>query len=176
MAEVSGDSTLMEENINNAETPGMVPGEGEKLGFRKRLSLLSRTEKIVYGLVLAVFLVVFYITLDANKYAAQVHVIEGQGRVGVNPTTEKLDFGDLSPGTQTVRRVDIQNRTPVPVWIAIVRFGDITDLMKIDKNFFVLPGNAETKVEFTVYMPASATVDATMTGRVILFKIPGPWR
>ena len=166
---------MMEENINNSKSPGAVPGGEGKAGFRKWLSLLSRTEKIVYAVALILFLVVFYITLDANKYAAQVHVIEGQGRVGVNPTTEKLDFGDLSPGTQTVRRVDIQNQTPVPMYVAIVRFGSITDLMKLDKNFFVLPGRAGTKLEFTVYMPASAQIDATMTGRVFLFKIPGPW-
>src|SRR3989344_9346822 len=63
---------------------------------------LKMWEKIVGVILALVFLFVFYVVLDANKYRATVHVIEGQGRVGVNPTTELLDFGDLSPGTSAV--------------------------------------------------------------------------
>gem|GEM_PF-920016 len=155
---------------------GSAQGGSGKLSFRRWLSSLSRMEKILFVILAVVFLAIFYITLDANKYRAQVHVIEGRGRVGVNPTTERLDFGDLSPGTQTVRRVDIQNRTAIPLYVAVVRFGSVSELMKLDKNFFILPANAQTKIEFSVYMPASARIGETMTGRVFLFKIPGPWQ
>ena len=123
-----------------------------------------------------VFLVLFYIALDANKYRATVHVIEGQGKVGINPTTEVLDFGDLSLGTSAVRRVDIKNQTPIPMFIAVLRFGAIKDLMKLDKNFYVVNGREESKIEFTVYMPASAPVGQTLNGRVILFRIPVFWK
>ena len=68
---------------------------------------MKRGEKILAVVLVIVFLFVFYIALDANKYQATVHVIEGEGKVGVNPTTERLDFGDLSPGTSAIRRVDI---------------------------------------------------------------------
>src|SRR3989344_4861619 len=140
--------------------------------FRNFWEKLSRVEKIITVILLVIFLGLFYITLDANKYAATVRVIEGEGRVGVNPTTELLDFGDLSPGTSAVRRVDIQNGTPIPMYVAVVRVGSISELMKLDKNYFVVPGNSGEKIEFTVYMPASAPIDETMDGRVILFKIP----
>lgn len=133
-------------------------------------------EKILAVLFGIIFLFVFYVTLDANKYEAQVRVIGEEGQVGVNPTTERLDFGDLSPGTSAVRRVEIQNGTSIPMYVAVIRFGSITDLMKLDKSFFTLPGHSEDKIEFTVYMPASAPVGEMLTGRVFVFKIPGPWR
>ena len=148
----------------------------KKFSFGSWWGMLRKTEKILLTLGAIVFLILFYIALDANKYPATVHAIAGEGKVGINPTTEVLDFGDLSPGTSAVRRVDIKNQTPVPMYIAVFRFGAVTDLMKLDKNFFVLRGGQEAKIEFTVYMPASAPIDKTLNGRVILFKIPGPWR
>lgn len=132
---------------------------------------LTRGEKILAIILTVVFLFVFYIALDANKYQATVHVIEGEGRVGVNPTTERLDFGDLSPGTSAIRRVDIENGTAIPMYVAVLNFGSINDLMKISKSSFTLKPKIKETVEFTVYMPASAPIDATLTGRVFIFKI-----
>src|SRR3989344_3932885 len=92
---------------------------------------MTKGEKIL-AIVLAVgFLFVFYIALDANKYQATVHVIAGEGKVGVNPTTERLDFGDLSPGTSAIRSVDIENWTTISMYVAIVNFGSINALMEI---------------------------------------------
>ena len=137
---------------------------------------MKRGEKILAVVLVIVFLFVFYIALDANKYQATVHVIEGEGKVGVNPTTERLDFGDLSPGTSAIRRVDIENGTAIPMYVAVVNLGSINDLMKINKSSFTLSPDAKDVIEFTVYMPASAPIDATLTGRVFIFKIPRPWR
>lgn len=137
---------------------------------------MTIAEKLLAIILAVVFLFIFYIALDANKYSAQVIVIEGKGKVGVNPTTERLDFGDLSPGTSAVRRVDITNRTPVPVYVAVLRFGSINDLMKLNKSFFTLRARSSDKIEFTVYMPASAPIGDKLTGRIFIFKIPGPWR
>ena len=131
-------------------------------------------EKILAFFLMLVVLVVFYIALDANKYRAEVRVIEGSGSVGVNPTTELLDFGDLSRGTSAVRRVHIENGSGIPMWIAIVRVGSITDLMRPDKNYFTLRPHTEETIEFTTYMPASGEVGAIYTGRVFLFRIPLP--
>ena len=132
---------------------------------------LSKVWLTVFGVI---FLIVFYIALDANKYRAQVRVIEGEGKVGVNPTTEKLDFGDLSRGTTGVRRVDIDNGTSIPMWIAIVKLGSISSLVQIDKNFFVLKPHTNERIEFGLYMPASGEVGSLYTGRVFIFRIPAP--
>ena len=129
-------------------------------------------EKIIAIVLVFVFLFVFYVSLDANKYRAQVRVIEGEGRVGVNPTTESLDFGDLSRGATVIRRVEIQNGTFMPVFVVVVKTGDIADLIDIDENYFELKPGEETKIEFTNFIPASAEVGRRYDGRIYLFKIP----
>src|SRR3989344_5621991 len=136
---------------------------------------MKKWEKIVGIIFLIIFLVIFYIVLDANKYRAQVQAVEGEGRVGINPTTERLDFCDLSRGTSAVRRIEIQNRTAIPMWIAIVHVGGISGLMKLDKNYFTLKPKETEKIEFSVYMPASGEIGRNYTGRVYVFRIPGPW-
>ena len=98
-------------------------------------------------------------TLDANKYAAQVRTIEGEGKVGVNPTTERLDFGDLSRGTSAVRTVTVKNDTFMPFFVSVIKLGAISDFIKQEKNNFVLRRGDEAKMEMTVYMPASAEID-----------------
>ncbi len=110
--------------------------------------------------------------LDANKYRAHVLVVAGEGRVGINPTTESLDFGDLSRGTSAIRRVNIENNTPIPMWIAVVRTGGIGELMDLNRNYFTMPGLTRDRIEFTVYMPASAEIGKTYSGRVYIFRIP----
>lgn len=133
---------------------------------------MKTREKVVGAIVIVIFLFAFYLTLDANKYSALVRVIEGEGKVGVNPTAEYLDFGDLSRGTSAVRKVNIENGTPIPMYIAIIKTGKIGELMKIDNNYFTLAPRGKVTVEFTVYMPASAQIDSKFKGRVFLFKIP----
>lgn len=135
----------------------------------RSLSLFDKSLLWVLALVL-VFLA--YVSLDANKYPALVRVIEGEGRVGVNPTDEALDFGDLSRGTAAVRRVTINNNTPIPMFIVAFKTGSIRTLMKLDQNYFRLAPRTEEQINFTTYMPASAVVGDTYGGRVFLFKIP----
>ena len=102
-------------------------------------------------------------------------MVEGEGRVGVNPTTERLDFGDLSRGTSAVRTVTVKNGTVMPMYVVMVKTGNISDLVDIDTNYFKLTRGAEQKIEFQTYIPAWAAIDATYKGRVYLFKIPTFW-
>ncbi len=137
---------------------------------------LKTWEKILGVVLLVVFLLVFYITLDANKFKATVHVVEGESVIGLNPTTERLDFGDLSRGTSAVRRVEVKNDIPLSTYVVMFKTGEISDLIDISKNFFRLKPREETKIEYSVYMPASAETDKIYDGRVYLFKIPLPVR
>ncbi|MBI2097794.1 MAG: hypothetical protein HYT46_02605 [Candidatus Vogelbacteria bacterium] len=138
---------------------------------KKKLRLI---DKIVLAVLLLVFLFAFYVTLDANKYRALVRVVAGEGKVGVNPTDQALDFGDLSRGTSAVRRVAIENGLPLSLYVFAVRTGSIRTLVKLDKNYFRIPPRSSDKIEFSVYMPASAEIDRVYDGRVYLFKIPMP--
>ena len=133
---------------------------------------LKLKDKIILIVVGVVFLFVFYVTLDANKYPALVRVIAGEGAVGVNPTDLALDFGDLARGTSAVRRVDIQNGTFTPMYVLVWEVGGISSLMEVDKTAFRLAPKSGTKIEFSTYMPASAEIDKIYKGRVYIFKIP----
>ena len=174
----------MEQNINSQDAT-IVPVNTPPEKWWQRLNprhwwqsqvkqKLTLGEKIAAWVILITFLLVFYVTLDANKYAAQVRTIEGEGKVGVNPTTERLDFGDLSRGTSAVRTVTVKNDTFVPFFVSVIKLGAISDLIKQEQNNFVLRKGQERKMEFTVYMPASAEIDRLYTGRVFVFKIPAP--
>ena len=133
---------------------------------------VKRSDKVIGVILLIVFLFVFYVMLDANKYRAMVNVIEGEGKVGVNPTANALDFGDLSRGTSAVRRVELKNGTFMPVYIMIFKIGSISDLMDVSKNYFRLAHGIDEKIEFTTYVPASAELGKNYTGRVFRFKVP----
>ena len=169
-----------EQGSGNKQNPlsrfgGALQGAGPKVGqFLEKTAgrPLKKRDKILIGVLIVVFLFVFYVVLDANKYRAMVHVIEGEGKVGVNPTAEAIDFGDLSRGTSAVRRVDLKNGTFMPVYVMVFKTGGVSELMQIDQNYFKLAPHSETKIEFLVYMPASAEIDKTYSGRVYLFKIP----
>lgn len=145
----------------------------EENTYKKRF---KTGDKVLLIITILIFFFLFYITLDANKYDATVLAIAGEGRVGVNPTSELLDFGDLSPGSSAVRTVSIENSTAIPMYIAALRIGEINGIMSVDKNFFVIPKNTTEEIEFSVYMPASAPIDERLNGKVFLFKIPGPWK
>lgn len=136
--------------------------------------MFKTSEKIIGIVLIVLFLCVFYLTLDANKFKAVVHVVAGESVIGLNPTTERLDFGDLSRGTSAVRRVSIKNdtRLKLPMRVAVFKLGGISGLMDIDKNFFKLMPGEEAEINFTVYMPASAEIDKIYDGRVFLFKVP----
>ncbi|MFN7088379.1 MAG: hypothetical protein ACK4NX_00935 [Candidatus Paceibacteria bacterium] len=141
----------------------------------KQSGPLSTGQKVVAAVIIIVFLFAFYVVLDANKYRAQVRVIESEGVVGINPTARALDFGDLSRGTSAIRRIVIENKTAMPIYVMIFKVGDISDLMKINKNYFKLRPNEATKIEFTTYIPASAESNRVYKGKVYLFKIPTFW-
>lgn len=137
---------------------------------------LKTYEKIIGVVLLVIFLFVFYIMIDANKFKATVHVVEGESVIGLNPTTEALDFGDLSRGTSAVRRVEVKNDIPLSTYVVMFKTGSISDLIDISKNFFKMKPREETKIEYSVYMPASAETDNIYDGRIYLFKIPLPVR
>ncbi len=170
----------MEETQNNSQNNQGKKGLGGewrmnwmKPWLKKQAGRPLRTRDKIIGIILIIiFLFVFYVVLDANKYRALVHIIPGAGKVGINPTTESLDFGDLSPGMSQVRKVKINNGTFMPVYVMIWKTGGISDLMTISDNYFKVKPGEEKQIEFPVYVPASAVVDANYTGRVYLFKIP----
>jgi len=123
-----------------------------------------------------VFLVVFFCVvqyLNASKYEALVQVIK-EDKIGVNPTGERLDFGDLPRDKSATRNVTLSSKGSTGTYIMVWKFGDISDLVKVNKNYFTLKPGTTEKLEFSVYIPNSAEYKY-YKGRVIIFQIPKVW-
>lgn len=121
--------------------------------------------------VIGILLVIQYI--NAAKYAALVQVIK-EDRIGVNPTGDALDFGDLPRNRSAVRTVTLKSDGDTPSYIIIWKFGAISDLMKVDKNYFMLAPHTTEKLEFSVAIPNSAAFQY-YRGKVMIFQIPKIW-
>jgi hypothetical protein len=103
-----------------------------------------------------------------------VNVVEGENVMGVNPLADKLDFGDLSRNNGMTRYVNLKSGGGMSTYIAVFEFGEISDLVKLDKNFFVLKSGEETKISFEIQIPPSAEIKK-YGGWTIIFRIPKPF-
>lgn len=160
----------MEEEKNNQEEVGEEPilrqSQDKKMPLGKKIFLV----------VLAIIVLVAAVqVVNADKYKATVLPIEGERKVGVNPTSELLDFGDLSRDTAASRTVTLKSSGSSNTYVWIMKFGTLADLIKTEQSSFVLKAGEEKKVEFNVYMPNSAPIGQRMDGNVWIFKIPKIW-
>ncbi len=112
--------------------------------------------------------------MSAERYQAIVNVVEGDNKVGVNPTSERLDFGDLSRDTGSAKIVTLKNTGKMDKKIVVWKKGAIAELMTISQNNFVLKAGEEVKLEFTVRIPVSAPYQK-YDGKVVIFKWPKLW-
>ena len=127
-----------------------------------------------YGLIVLVVLIIIVQISIADKYRAQVLVIAGEKKVGVNPTTERLDFGDLTGDTSATRMVTLK-AGGMDTFVHVTKFGGVAELIKVSENNFTMKKGDEKKLEFAMYMPSSAPVGSKYTGWVYIFKIPKVW-
>lgn len=144
--------------------------EGAKIEKPKKRWTKKHTIILVVALVVAWFLGVQI--MAAERYSAVVNVVEGKDKVGVNPTAERLDFGDLSRDTGASRFVTLKNTGKMQKQIWVIKSGPIAELMKMDKpGWFTLQPGEEVKLEFNVKIPVSAPYQK-FAGTVYIFKWP----
>jgi len=124
-------------------------------------------------LVILIVIVVFVIVqvINAAKYKMVVNVVAGENVMGINPLADKLDFGDLSRNNGMTRYVNLKSGGGVPTYIAVFKLGEISDLVKIDKNFFILKPGEEVKLSFEIQIPPSAEI-RKYGGWTIIFRLP----
>ena len=132
---------------------------------------MSKTKKITYIILAVILFIVIVQILVADKYKAVVQVIEEEGRVGINPMADKLDFGDLSRDFGATRYVSIENNGKYKVYIMVWKFGNIAELIKLSRNNFTLNSGEKERLAFEMYMPVSADKDK-YSGWVWVFKLP----
>jgi len=151
----------------NDETHPNPSQEGNKKKMTPKKFLKMTVLFIVF--LVAWFALVQY--MAADKYEAVVKVVEEGGKIGVNPMTERLDYGDLPKGNASTRFITIENGGNMDIYVAIVKYGGIAELIKINKNNFVLNPGEKERLELPLEMPISANKEE-YKGKVVVFKLP----
>jgi hypothetical protein len=128
-------------------------------------------KKILIVVTVVIFVFVIVEMVNAAKYKMMVNVVDGENVMGVNPTTENLDFGDLSRNNGMTRYITMKNGGGMSLFIVVWKFGNISDLVKVDKNYFTLAPGEESKIAFNINVPPSAETKM-YAGWVTIFRLP----
>ncbi|MDP3900570.1 MAG: hypothetical protein Q8Q23_05855 [bacterium] len=164
-------SSSLEKKSDSPEINSGQESQDKDLKKLKRIKQTTLTKKVWRGFALFIAFIIIVQIVVADKYDTQVLVIEGNRAVGVNPTTESLDFGDMSADKSVTRFINLQ-AAGVDTFISVWKFGSIAELIKLNKNNFTMKEGDSEKLEFSLYMPPSAPVGETYTGSVWIFKLP----
>lgn len=124
---------------------------------------------IAIGIFIGLFIIVQFI--NASKYSMVVNVKSGENAMGINPLGDKLDFGDLSRNNGMTRYITLASGGSMPTYVSVWKFGEISDLVKIDSSSFTLKPGEEKKVSFEINIPASAQF-RQYSGWVVIFRLP----
>ena len=132
---------------------------------------MSTTNKVILIIIALIVFTLAVWMINAGKYSMVVNVVEGENVMGVNPTTERLDFGDLSQNNGMTRYVNLQSGGRISTYIMAFKFGEIADLITLSDNFFTLKGGEEKQLGFAIHIPPSAEI-RQYKGWAIVFRIP----
>lgn len=132
---------------------------------------MSKIKKILIGIGVILASLIVIQLVNAAKYSMVINVVEGENIMGINPLADRLDFGDLSRNNGMTRYVTFKSSGGTSVYIMAFKFGDISDLVKIDKNFFTLNPGEEVRMAFEIQIPPSAEIKQ-YSGWVWIFRIP----
>ncbi|HDZ54687.1 MAG TPA: hypothetical protein ENI19_02645 [Candidatus Nealsonbacteria bacterium] len=142
--------------------------EGRIKNIKVNMSIIKKI-LIVIGVILSLIVVVQVI--NAAKYKMVINVVEGENIMGLNPLADKLDFGDLSRNNGMTRYVTLKSGGGISTFVVVWQFGEITDLVKVNKNLFTLKPGEEVKLSFEIQIPPSAEIKQ-YSGRVWIFRLP----
>lgn len=132
---------------------------------------MSKAKAII---ILAAVVVVWFLAvqfLAAERYGMQVNVKAEENVMGVNPTDESLDFGDLSRNLGATRIVTLKNSSKSDKYILVWLRGEVAGMIKLNKNNFVLKPGEEVKLEFALQVPPSAE-PRIYKGTAMIFRWP----
>ncbi|MFH1866568.1 MAG: hypothetical protein ABIJ81_00580 [Patescibacteria group bacterium] len=158
--------------VNEPTMESAGPTETSKAGMPNKPRKIGRAIGII---VVVVIIYIFAVqVMAADSYEAVVQVIEGENKIGVNPLTDRLDFGDISRDNGASRFVTLTNEGKMDKFIMVWKSGQIAEIMKVSNNNFVIPGGEDYRLELNVYVPVSAPI-GEYQGRVRIFKLPKFW-
>ncbi|MHB0977447.1 MAG: hypothetical protein ACYC1U_09685 [Candidatus Aquicultorales bacterium] len=107
----------------------------------------------------------------AKKYDVQVNVEKGQGSFGVNPMTDRLDFGDMPLGSRSNRFVDLENSGGRKVYVIVFITGEVSNFIVVKPNYFTLDAAGKKKLTFELNIPRNAQT-TKYRGRAYMIMLP----
>ena len=129
------------------------------------------SKKIFLGLIVVLLLFALVEFAAAGKYKATVKISQEENYLGLNPASGKFDFGDLSRGVGGSRYLSLENNGSIPVYVKIFKFGNISDLIKISNDNFILSPGSKTEIDFHLTVLPSVNQEE-YSGWVLVFRIP----
>jgi hypothetical protein len=132
---------------------------------------MSIIKKILLVIVIIILLVVIIQIVNAAKYKMVLNVVEGENIMGINPLADKLDFGDLSRNNGMTRYVTMKSGGKTATYVMVWKWGSISDLVKLNKNNFVLQPGEEVQLAFELQVPPSAEFKK-YSGWTWIFRLP----
>lgn len=159
------------ENPNNVKKEEELNQNNTKILKNRKWKFKKIIKIITYIVVLLLIWIATIQYMSADKYDAVVNVLEQNEKVGINPTSDKLDYGDLPKGKRMSRSIIIENNGDMNIYVMILKTGNISELIEISKNNFVLNSGDNEKIELPLELPISANKDK-YDGKIIIFKIP----
>ncbi len=157
-----------------------VPATGLPGWLQRRLARLrpkTKRQWATYALIALVAVFALFECRATATYSAQVVVTAatGESNIGINPTTESLDFGDLTQGLGLSKYLQVDNGGIIPVRVVIIVRGDIGPFMDVHSQSFTLTPREHRRVEFALSVPPTAA-PRKYSGRVIILRFPwSPW-
>ncbi len=128
------------------------------------------TALIALGVLL--LLVVTFLFQALTIYPSQVIAKAAGEAIGINPLTDRIDFGDIPQGQSIGKTVIMENEGAVPNQINVFIIGGIGDLVKVEPSSFTLEPGESRDIDMRLTMPASATPEKKFTGRVFILRLP----
>lgn len=136
------------------------------------IKIMKRKIKKILLVIVAILLLLAVIQIiNAAKYKMVVNVVEGENVMGINPLAEKLDFGDLSRNNGMTRYVTMKSGGGISTYVLVLKFGEISDLVNVNKSAFTLKPGEEVKLVFEIKIPPSAEIKK-YSGWAIIFRLP----
>ena len=160
-------------------TPGaskLLPPTVQRFVSRFRPRTPKHYAYVALVLALSLFAVVQFRWTET--YSVQLIVLPAvagsEPSFGINPTTERLDFGDLQPGLTETRFVTLENGK-LPNRVTIIIYGGIRDFLSVDDAFFTMDPNETRRIAFHIAVPSNAET-RKHSGRVVIIRTPWlPW-
>lgn len=156
-----------------------TPSQGGPIGYLRRRAegIWRRIWPLNFKRAAVLFVILFgllFITLEARStdvISVQVVIISRTDFVAFNPTTERLDFGDMSRGSAQTRHLTLENNGSLPTRVSIILMGEVRDFISMSDAFFTLDPGEIRQVDFTLNVPAAVEVKS-YSGRVVIVRTP----